>query len=302
MIRLGLIGAADPRHGWFLGPLRRRRAGVRIIGLSDPDQTVRDEFGGQYDLPTWADHDGLLDARPSLVAVTLPDPGAAVMVALQADADVLVVPPLCRTVAELDAIAALVRSSGHRVTAVHTFRGHPAATTAKELVESGRLGRPDLVSLIIGPDCTGDELALVVSEAVDLFGWLTGATVWTPGAIVDDPEEAAAFGQLILTIDGVGDGDLPATLEVRRSELATGARIMQVAGDGGAVEWDVRTGLLRASVDGKGPTTVACGPFARPDEWVLNNLLRKPQPAISTAESLAVARTMLAIDRAEQRR
>ena len=296
MITVGLIGAADPRHDWFLAALHRRRAGVRIVGLSEPDPDVREVFGQQYELPTWADHGDLLAAaKPSLVAVTRPDAGPAVIDALRTGADVLVVPPVCGNVAELDEIADLARSTGQRVTAVHTFRGHPAARTAKELVDSGKIGRPDLISLIIGPDCGGDELRQVVGEAVDLLGWLTGATPAAPADSADDPEDEA-FGQLILAVDGhTPEGDR-AILEVRRSDLATGARIVQVAGDAGAIEWDAGSGLLRSSIEGREPATVSCGTFADPAEWVLTNLLRKPRPVISTEQSLATARTLLAID------
>lgn len=306
MIRVGLIGGSDPRHRWFLTALRRRRAGVRIIGLADPDPAVRDGFRHQYDLPTWSDHRDLLaEAGPSLVAVTSPDPGPVVIDALRAGTEVLVVPPVCGSVAELDEIATLAGSTGRRVTAVHTHRGHPAARTAKELVESGRLGRPDLVSLIIGGDCVGEQLRRAVGEAVDLFGWLTGATSGAPGPIDDDPDDAAAFGKLILTIDGATADGNPASLEIRRSELAAGARIVQVAGESGAVEWDTSSGLLRASVgassgsasvSGQEPTTVSCGTFPDPGEWVLNNLLRKPRPVISTEQSLAATRIFLTID------
>lgn len=294
MITVGLIGAADPRHGWFLAALHRRRAGVRIVGLSDPDPALRQAFSHQYDLPTWADHGELLTvAKPSLIAMAQPHAGGTVIDSLRAGTDVLVMPPICGTVAELDEISELVRSTGRRVTAVHTLCGHPAARTAKELVDSGRLGRPDLVSLIVGPDCIGDELKQAVAEAVQLFGWLTGTTSGSSGAGADDPEEAAAFGRLIVTIEGLAADGRAATLEVRRSELATGARIIQVAGNAGAVEWDAATGLLRSSIDGREPATVACGPFADPAEWVLTNLLRKPRPVISTEQSLATARLAL---------
>ena len=294
MITVGLIGAADPRHDWFLAALQRRRAGVRILGLSDPDPALREEFGHQYELRTWADHGELLAvARPSLVAVAQPDAGRTVIDSLRAGADVLVMPPICTTVAELDEITELVGSTGRRVTAVHPYRGHPAVRTAKELVDSGKLGRPDLISLIIGPDCTGDEFDQAVIEVVHLFGWLTGVTSGAPGAGADDPQEAAAFGELIMRFDGVAANGRAATLEVRRSELATGARIVQVAGDAGAVEWEAGSGLLRSSVDGREPTTVACGPFADPAEWVLTHLLRKPRPLITTDQSLTTARLAL---------
>lgn|GEM_PF-3527872 len=303
MIRLGLIGVADPRHRLFLAALLRRRAGVRVVGLGEADPALREEFAVAHDVPAWADHRELLTAaRPSLVAVAVPDPGPVVIDALGAGADVLVAPPVCLRSDELAAIGESVRTTGRRVTAVATHRGHPAARTAKELVDAGRLGRPDLVTVIIGPQHDAERLPVTIGEAIDLFGWLTGAR---PGAaravsadqaaVDDDPHDATAFGQLIMTVDGKAGGGT-AVLEVRcRPDVAASSTIVQVAGADGAVEWDVGSGLLRSAVNGKEPVTVACGPFREPAEWVLNSLLRKPHPEIGTDETLASAASWLAL-------
>lgn len=287
MISVGLVGASDPRHRSFLAALHRRRAGVRIVGLSDSDPAVRQEFAERYEFPTWSDHRALLaEARPSLVAVALHDAGPVVIDALRAGVDVLVAPPVATTIEDLDTIADLAASTGRRVTAAHTYRGHPAARTAKELIDAGRLGRADLMSLIIGPVDGGDQVRLV--EAMDVFGWLTGARSATAGSVADDPEDRA-FGELIMAVSSDS-----AALEIRgHPELAEGAGIIQVAGDAGAVEWDLRTGLLRSALDGREPVTVACGPLVSPAEWVLNNLLRKPHPVITTEQSLASTRMWL---------
>lgn len=301
MIRVGLIGASDPRHRSFLAALHRRRAGVRIVGLSDPDQAVRDEFGQLYDLPTWADHRDLLaQARPSLVAVAQSGAGQVVIDALRAGCDVLVAPPVCETLEELETIAGLVTSTGRRVTAAHLYRGHPAARTAKEMIAAGRLGRPDLVSLIIGDPISEDRMHVAVAEAMDLFGWLTEVSPATIRVIsdpdqADDPEDAQAFGELVVAVAATPADDAgEAVLEVRRRpDLAGSAQLIQVAGDAGAVEWDVRTGLLRSALGGQSPVTVACGPLQNAAEWVLNNLLRKPHPVISTEQSLTTTRMWL---------
>jgi len=293
VIRVGLVGGSDPRHRRYLKPLQRRRAGVRIVGLSDPDPAVRDEFALQYELPVFADHRELLAAiRPSLVAVTVPNPGPVVIDALRGGADVLVTPPVCLTAAELDEISDLARSTGRRVTAAHLYRGHPASLTAREIVSSGSLGTPDLVSLIVAADVSGGELDRIIGEALDLFGWLTGANL-TATAIPDEPDEDRDFGKLILAMADTDPGR-PVTLEVRRrSDLPQGQSILQVAGPSGAVEWDVASGVLRSAVNGGDPVAVSCGPFSDPAEWVLTELIRKPSPAITTEESLAATRSLL---------
>jgi predicted dehydrogenase len=307
MIRLGLVGADDPRHRWFLAALHRHRAGVRIVGLSEPDPALREDLAGQYDLPSSPDHQGLLEkAAPSMLAVAQRDAGRVVIDGLRQNVDVMVAPPVCETFAELETIADLVVSTGRRVTAAHTYRGHPATRTAQELIDNGHLGRPGLVSLIVGADCTEDRLRLAIMEAIDLFTLATGAQSGTVTAAADgqasaeDLEEARAFGELILTVTAPGtvDGE-GAVLEVRRrSDLAAGFEILQIAGDSGAVEWDVRSGLLRSAIGGREPVTVACGTFSQPAEWVLNNLIRKPNPVVSTEHSLATTRIWLAVEAA----
>lgn len=69
-IRLGVAATADdPRVGWFLAAARRRRAGIRVVGVSDPAPVLREELT-EAGLPVLDDHLALLaSARPSLVAV-----------------------------------------------------------------------------------------------------------------------------------------------------------------------------------------------------------------------------------------
>src|SRR5690606_33162897 len=60
MIDLGLAGVAGDRHRLFLEPFRRRRAGVRVVGFSEPDATARDDFAVLHPAPAFADHREML--------------------------------------------------------------------------------------------------------------------------------------------------------------------------------------------------------------------------------------------------
>ncbi|HEY9292449.1 MAG TPA: Gfo/Idh/MocA family oxidoreductase [Microlunatus sp.] len=300
MIKIGLVGAADARSRWFLAAARRRRAGVRIVGLSEPDPTVREEAARLLDLPAWQDHLSMLDAvAPNLVAVAQADPGRVVIDALRHNADVLVLPPLCGTAAELDSIVELAATTGRRVSAAVTYRGHPATRTAQELIK--RLGRVELVSLLV--DAASDEARTSILEAMDVFRVLTGApidrvTMITDGhpAREDDPAELrTGFGELILVGSADAAADAPA-FEVRRRPDDAGHReVIQIVGDEGAVEWDTRTGTLRSALAGRDPVTVSCG---APDqaEWLLNNLIRRREPLISTEYSAALTRALLSAE------
>lgn len=304
MIRVGLVGAVDQRHRWFLAAAQRRRAGVRIVGLSEPDPTARSRTADLYDLPSWADHRELLAAtKPSVVAIARPDAGPVVIDALRADADVLVAPPLCDLLDELDTIAELAAERGRRVTAVHTYRGHPAARTAAEVLH--RIGQPKLVSLLLGGERDEAALRLSIMEALDVFGWLTGRTPMIEAVITDghrarddDPVELRdSYGELIL-LGGVSEQtgtDRPAdepAFEVRQQPESPRREVIEINSDAGAIAWDVGTGMLRSVIDGQNPVTVSCG-HPTEAEWVLNNLVRKREPVLSTGQSLELTRTLL---------
>ncbi|QDP98144.1 Gfo/Idh/MocA family oxidoreductase [Microlunatus elymi] len=306
MIRVGLIGVADPRHRWFLAAAVRRRAGVGIVGLSEPDPVARTEVGDRYDLPTWDDHQAMLQSvRPTLVAVTQPDPGPLVIDALQHGADVLVLPPIADSLAGLENVAAAADATGRRVIAAHTYRGHPATRTVQQL--TGRLGRLDVVSLMISGRLDDHARRAAIVEGLDVFRLLTGSTPSVITEIGDgdrlreeDPAELrTGFGELIMVAPAdaadAADEEAP-VFEVRvRPDTDELQQTIQVVGEGGAVEWDTRTGLMHSAFDGTGggePITVSCG-HPEPAEWVLNNLIRRRRPLFSTEESLELTRLLL---------
>lgn len=311
MIRMGLIGAADPRHGWFLAATQRRRAGVRVVDFSEPDEALREDLAWRYDLPGQPDHRALLAvSEPSLVAVAQQsDPGDVVVDALRHNVDVVVAPPVCDTLSRLETIAGLARESGRRVTAAHTYRGHPASRLAKELVDNDRLGRVELVAVLASD---GDERRLrsVALEGLDLFLWLTGATTGSISAVTDrhparraeSTEIPAALGALTMLATATSPTGQDATFEVRtRPNTAETPEVIQIVGSAGAVEWEIRSGLLRSALDGADPVTIGCGRFEQPAEWVLNNLIRRERPVISTEHSLATTRLLLLAERSLQR-
>lgn len=312
MIRVGLIGAADPRHRWFLAAAERRRAGIRIADFSEPDAALRQELAWRYSLPGQPDHRALLAmSAPSLVAVAQrSDAGQAVIDALRHGADVVAAPPVCDTLSGLETIAGLVES-GRRVTAAHTYRGHPASRLAKELIDSDRLGRVELVALLAASDRDQRELRRAVLEGLDLFLWLTGATSGAISAVTarhparreDLPETRAAFGELTMiatATNPTGQADVIFEVRKRPNAAETPEEVIQIVGTTGAMEWDVRTGLLRSALDGADPVAVSCGRLDQTAEWVLNNLLRRSRPVISTAHSLATTRMLLLAERSRQ--
>lgn len=311
MIRMGLVGVADPRHRWFLAAALRRRAGICLVDVSEPDAGLRTGLAEQYDLTGRPDHRTLLaESAPSLLAVAQPSgSGPVVLDALAHGTDVVVAPPVCDNLSELDAITDLVAGSGHRVTAAHIDRGHPASRVVKELVDTGRLGDIDVVALVLADELDDVARRRAVLDGLDLYLWLTGVTGGTVCAVTaghparsEDPAELRdAYGELTMVVTAParsGPGEV--VFEVRRRPGAGATpEVLQVGGSTGAVEWDVRTGLLRSAVNDTEPRTVACGTL-EPAEWVLTNLLRRSRPAVSTEESLATTRIWLSAEQSER--
>lgn len=275
MIFLALLGASDPRHRWFLAAAERRRAGIRVVGVQDPDPATRAHLSTTHGLTTSADPVALLDAtQPTHVAVSGVDP-ALTELALERGLHVLALPPVCLEPADLTAAETLAAATGGQLTVVHPWRGHPATATALAMLP--RIGQPVLASLILTGAWTRVGLHGVVTDFLDLALHLTGGGTLHPDDPqpddLDDPELVREWGPRILSATAAGPDDRTA-LEVRllTSEGRPEARVQLLCPEG-ALEWNTRTGQLRSAVGAAAPVTVLCG---RPDEatWLLERLRR----------------------------
>ena len=140
-------------------------------------------------------------------------------------------------------------------------------------------------------DLTG-KLALVTGST---SGSVTAVGDDHPERAADPPDFAAAYGKLI-TVARLTDptGGEEVVCEIRRRPAATPSPVVvQIGGATGAVEWDVRTGLMRSVLQDGEPRVVSCGRLDQPGEWLLNQLLRRRAPAISMAASVATTRMLL---------
>ncbi|HUY28321.1 MAG TPA: Gfo/Idh/MocA family oxidoreductase [Candidatus Binataceae bacterium] len=73
--------------------------------------------------------------------------GAAARVALEADAHVLVEKPMCLTLAEFDALRKLAADRRRVLMCVHNWKYAPAYALARRMIDEGRLGAVQFVSL-----------------------------------------------------------------------------------------------------------------------------------------------------------
>ncbi|MFC7620226.1 Gfo/Idh/MocA family protein [Microlunatus sp. GCM10028923] len=329
MIDFALVGVADQRHRLFIHPVERRRAGVHVVGYSEPDETARAEFAVLHETPAFADHRELLEqARPSMIAVASPAAATFEVVrdALAAGVDVIVAPPLTGSLAELDQLADAATSAGLRLAVVHTYRNHPAVRLARELVDQGRLGRVREVVLEVAGEVSDADLAGASRETLELYRWFTGASEGTvtggaaagePGRSVAEPAQPvggaapsvngfvqAADGsvqtvgepeeQVIMTVRGTGpDGDSGCEV-VRHPGTAGTALVVQLIGDEGAAAWEVRNGGFRSITGDRPSPVIACGLPADEPQWVLTDLVRRPAPS-TVAEQLLSTRISLLV-------
>lgn len=244
MISLALIGLSDPRHRWFTSAVERTRPGIRVVGVSEPDDQTRGEFAALTSVPAFPGHQQLLtETRPTDVAISCHSEEAAIMArdALETGARVFFAPPLLGSAAD-----GIAEYGSTRLIPVHTYRGHAAAKLARGLADRGKLGEISELRLALSDSLGDAESASAIAEATDLAGFLTG----------DD--------------ESVGT---PA-VEVRRLPTATAGTIgIQLVTSRGTVQWDVRSGTFRTTLDDLEPTTVDCEPPRHIAQWVLEHYL-----------------------------
>ncbi len=306
MIKFALVGVADERHRLFVHPVQRRRAGVRAVGFSEPDEAARSDFALLHAIPAFADHRELLaTAEPSMVAIAGPadeTPGL-ILDALAAGVDVIVAPPVTTSSACLAALDEAAAESGRRLAVVHTYRTHPTVRLAREMIEQGRLGQVREVVLDAAESVAEDELAAATREVLELFRWFTGATAGT----VSSPDAASGLRQtddvdeqLIMTVQAQGRaGDVRCEV-VQARGVALSPFLVQVIGDRGAVTWEVATGRFRSVIEGRPSPMIACGLPDDPAQWVLTDLVRRPPPT-TVAEELWTTRLCVLAGESTQR-
>lgn len=139
-VRLGVIGLG------LMGRVHARNAmelGARIVGGADVAAGSREEFQGEFGVPTYETHDALLDEEDvDAIVITTPNRfhEPAAVAALGAGCDVLVEKPLAHTMASAERIAeATERAPGFCMLGFHS-RFSPAAKATRAYADAGRFG------------------------------------------------------------------------------------------------------------------------------------------------------------------
>lgn len=149
-IRWGIIGVGDVCElksgpGFYKAPHSELLAVMRRNGDKARDYAQR------HNVPLWYDNADDLLANPDVDAIYIATPPAQhkdyAIAAMQAGKDVYIEKPVTLNAAECDAIIAIEKSTGKKVTAAHYRRYVPCFMKVHELIRAGAIGEPLLVQL-----------------------------------------------------------------------------------------------------------------------------------------------------------
>jgi len=142
-VRIGLIGAGGIAGAHVAGYLRNPET-VTFAAVADPVRESAEKRAGDTGAAIYADYREMLaDADIDAVDICLPHHlhKDAIVAAAQAGKHILCEKPLCLTPEEAREVSAAVEGAGVTLMCAHNQLFLPAVAKAKELIESGTLGR-----------------------------------------------------------------------------------------------------------------------------------------------------------------
>lgn len=217
-VRIGLIGAGDIA-GVHVAGYRRNPDTIIFSAVADP---VRDNAltrAQGTDAVVYDDYHRMLDeADLDAVDICLPHHlhKDAILAAADAGKHVLCEKPLCLDAEEAADVAAAVEASGITVMCAHNQLFLPAVAAAKELIESGRLGR---IYEVRTTDCFRSDFT------PDTIGWRARARTSGGGELLDTGYHPS---YLLAYLAGGRPLDVTAMLSTHRLDFLEGEDSAQV--------------------------------------------------------------------------
>jgi predicted dehydrogenase len=152
-IRVGIVGLGNVARNFHIPAVLALPDLVRVVAIADPSADRRDDAARQLGLEpanVHASADELL-ARPDLDVVDLSTPPhVRTPLALRAISDgraVLCEKPLATVPADAAAVVAAAAAHGVPVGIVHNFLAFPEVIVARELIDEGAIGPPEIAIL-----------------------------------------------------------------------------------------------------------------------------------------------------------
>ena len=146
VFRIGLIGAGSigTRHIKAIDEV----AHIELVAVADPSPAAA-VLGDSRGIPVFADADSMLsavDIEAVIIATPTERHHADVMAALNHRKTVLVEKPITATTKEADEVTRYAAAQGCQVLVGHQRRYYPCARMARDILQSGRIGRLMAVS------------------------------------------------------------------------------------------------------------------------------------------------------------
>ncbi|HZQ08464.1 MAG TPA: Gfo/Idh/MocA family oxidoreductase [Anaerolineae bacterium] len=221
-IRVGIAGAG------FIGAVHAQAykhiPDVEVVGIADPITEKAEPLAKETSSRVFRDYEELLRAGVDILNVALA-PALhlpAALAAAQAGAHVLMEKPIARTLAEADEMIAACNKAGVNLMTGFTHHFYPEMIKARELVQSGVIGKPlivhDAMSItysFVLPWYRNKEIAgggVFMCNAVhgfDRAAWAIGQSVQSVCAIVEPTTGTRAedYGAALAKFDGGVQGN-----------------------------------------------------------------------------------------------
>jgi predicted dehydrogenase len=217
-VRIGLIGAGGIA-GAHVSGYRRNPATVRFGAVADPIRENALKRAEGTDAVIYDDYSRMLaEADIDAVDICLPHHlhRGAILAAADAGKHVLCEKPLCLDMREAADVAAAVAASGITVMCAHNQLFLPAVAAAKELIDSGRLGR---IYQVRTTDCFFSDFT------PESIGWRAQRRTSGGGELLDTGYHPT---YLLLYLAGGNPVDVTAMLSTHRLDFLEGEDSAQV--------------------------------------------------------------------------
>lgn len=310
MIRLAIAGLRHPHIDTIIAEAQIRED-VTLVGIAEPDPTIRAGYADRLDVPAVADYRDLLD-RADVVGIGAinSERAAIACAALDAGAHVIADKPLATTLSDVDAIEAAWRRSGRLLSVAYEKRFYPPTLAAEAI-------RPELGDLVIvaasaphklsrqrRPDWMfrhrtyGGILNDLAVHDLDLFLHFTNATKGTVDAVAGnrgntDRPEFQDYGVATVQAHDGPVGTFEAHWMSPEAAEYHGDYRMRLVGTNGTAELLWKDDRLEVATHERPPRVVSLPPGRRAAEDFFDALVDNRAPAISPNAALAATRLAL---------
>jgi predicted dehydrogenase len=205
-VGVGVVGLGFVGAGAHL-PAFRKMDKANLLAIADLNAKALDKQSKKHGVPSaYTDYRKMLE-DPNIEAVVVSTPtqhhASIAIDALNAGKHVICEMPLAPTLAEVDQMLAAAKASGKVLMPSLNFRFTPNYVKAKELIDSGELGKPTAImyrewipaadlamqwppgAWVWNLEETGGPLFTLSVWSIDLMRWLTGADFESIDAIVE---------------------------------------------------------------------------------------------------------------------